>query len=327
MDNKPLSIGFAGTPEFAASILAGLLNAGYRPDLVLTQPDRAKGRGKKLSYSAVKQLAIQNELLLSQPVSVKGATGEPVYNLLESLNLDILVVAAYGLILPVRVLNAPKYGCLNIHASLLPKWRGAAPIERSIMAGDVVSGISIMRMDAGMDTGPIYTSISFKMDAKVTGDSLHNKLAEVGTLATLQCLKEIETLVPAPQDNSLASYAPKLTSKDSLLDWHQPADVLERKIRALNSRQPAYSFIGNERIRILAADVATDTYSPEKLHALDAGTILNSDKSGCEVVTGKGVLKILSLQLSRGKGKVMPFAAALNGYPHLFLDACFEDDR
>ena len=318
---KPLSLGFAGTPAFAAHILSGLLNAGYHPKLVLTQPDRAHGRGKKQAFSAVKQLAVQKELPLSQPQSLKGAAGEPIHSLLKSLNLDILVVAAYGLILPDRILNLPKYGCLNIHASLLPKWRGAAPIERSIMAGDDCSGVSIMRMDTGMDTGPIYTSHSFKLDARETGDSLRNKLAEVGTSATLQCLKEIDTLIPSPQDDSLATYAPKLGSGDSLLDWHQSALDIERKIRALNSRQPAYSFIGAERIRILSAEVITNKNLSEKLQATKAGTVLKADRTGCEVITGNGVLKILSLQLARGKGKVMPFAAALNGYPRLFVDA------
>lgn len=325
MNKPPFSIGFAGTPTFAANILKSLLDAGYLPKLVLTQPDRARGRGKKLSYSAVKQLAQQNQLPVLQPESLKGEAGDSAYSQLESLNLDILVVAAYGLILPDRILKLPKYGCLNIHTSLLPKWRGAAPIERSIMAGDAVSGVSIMRMDAGMDTGPIYAFRCVKLDAKETGDSLLEKLAKVGASATLQSLQEIDTLQPMPQNDAQSSYAAKLTSGDSLLNWQKSALELERKIRALNSRQPAYSFINKERIRILSADVLTNRNSPEQLHTGKVGTVLKSDKSGCEVLTGDGVLKILNLQLARGKGKVMPFAAALNGYPRLFLDACFEN--
>ncbi len=323
----PLRLGFAGTPEFAANILNGLLSAGYQPLIVLTQPDRAKGRGKKMARSAVKQLATEFELNIVQPQKLKGPEGEFASNLLKSLNLDILVVAAYGLILPEQILKLPKYGCLNVHASLLPKWRGAAPIERSIMNGDAVSGVSIMCMDEGMDTGPVYASSSVELDDRETGDSLHQKLAEVGTSATLQCLRDIETLLPVPQDSSLATYAPKLTSADSLIDWYQPALDLERKIRALFTRQPAYSFIGGERIRILSANMVSQDQLQQGRAKPLAGTILEANKSGCKVVTGDGVLRILSVQLARGKGNVMPFSAALNGYPGLFIGRRFENDR
>jgi methionyl-tRNA formyltransferase len=321
----PLRLGFAGTPIFAANILNGILGAGYQPKIVLTQPDRAKGRGKKLAYSAVKQLALEFELNVAQPYRLKGAEEDSACNLLEPLNLDILVVAAYGLILPKRILDLPKYGCLNVHASILPRWRGAAPIERSIMHGDTESGVSIMSMDEGMDTGPVYTTSNIELDVRETGDSLHHKLAEVGTSATLQCLERIKTISPTPQDHSLATYAAKLTPEDSLIDWHQPALDLERKVRALYSRQPAYSFIGAERIRILSASMASPGHSRQERGGVLPGTILDANKSGCEVATGDGVLKILSLQIARGKGKAMPFSAALNGYPDLFVGRRFQN--
>ncbi|MBV1905493.1 MAG: methionyl-tRNA formyltransferase [Pseudomonadales bacterium] len=321
-----LTIGFAGTPVFAAEILSGLINANFCPVIVLTQPDRAKGRGKKTTSNAVKQIANAHDIQIEQPATLRGECGVEILNALAAKNLDVLVVAAYGLFLPQEMLQMPRFGCLNVHASLLPKWRGAAPIERSIMNGDLVSGVSIMHMDEGMDTGPVYRSYPCDLSKNETGDSLHNRLAKIGISAITQCLDELPTLVAHPQDNSLASLAPKLTPRESVISWHEPAQAIERKIRALYSRQPAYSFIHNERVRILSATAHSDDISTRTSKNSPPGTILKIDKSGCNVATGDGVLKILIVQLSRGKGKPMPIASAINGFPQLFGDGHFQNE-
>lgn len=332
MLKQKLKVGFAGTPEFAGHILTGLINAELKPDIVLTQPDRASGRGrsknKKPAPSAVKRLATAHDIPILQPDSLKGEQSEACFQFLKKANLDVLVVAAYGLILPSRFLNLPTFGCLNVHASLLPKWRGAAPIERSIMAGDPQSGVSIMKMDAGMDTGPVYRSYPCVITKEETGDSLHDKLASLGASAAVECLQLLNRLAPVAQDVSAVSYAPKLKSGESLLDWHLPAFVLERQIRALYSRQPAYSFLQAERVRILAASASNEacgTATEYKAAIKTPGTILNSDKSGCTVACGEGWLKISAIQLARGKGKPMAFATALNGFPQLFQSGRFEN--
>jgi methionyl-tRNA formyltransferase len=234
-----LKIAFAGTPLFAASALTAIAAAGFEVSLVLTQPDRPAGRGKAVQQSAVKTLAITLGLPLDQPNSLK----DPMSHLaLIRAKPDVMVVAAYGLLLPKTVLEIPRYGCLNIHASLLPRWRGAAPIQRAIAAGDCVTGITIMQMDEGLDTGPMISRTEVEITPYETGATLHNKLADTGAQAILDVLKQMknsfnqggDSLVMTPQPTNGITYASKLTKSESLIDWQQQAEVIERRIRAFD---------------------------------------------------------------------------------------------
>ncbi len=304
-----LRILFAGTPEFAALHLQALINSEHEVIGVYTQPDRPAGRGKKLQPSPVKQVALDNGLPVYQPLNFKDAAD---VEQLKSLNADVMVVVAYGLILPQSVLDAPKYGCLNVHASLLPRWRGAAPIQRCIEAGDKLTGITIMQMDKGLDTGAMLSKVTTGILADDTGGTLHDRLAELGPPALLATLAQVEagTLQPEQQNDALANYAHKLLKEEALIDWHQPADEIALRVRAFNPFPMAYTLLGDERIRVLMAEAL------EQTTALLPGTIIRAGADGLDVSCGEGVLRLTQVQLP-GK-KAMRVADVINGQPQLF---------
>lgn len=304
-----LNIIFAGTPEFAAVHLDALINSEHNIVGVYTQPDRPAGRGKQLQPSPVKKLALEHNIEVYQPVNFKE---EGSLDTLKSLNADVMVVVAYGLLLPVAVLEAPKYGCLNVHASLLPRWRGAAPIQRCIEAGDKVTGITIMQMNKGLDTGDMLSKVTTGILADDTGGSLHDRLAEMGPAALLDTLKQVEagTLQPEKQNDAQANYAHKLQKAEALIDWNQPATELALRIRAFNPFPMAFTLLGDSRIRVLMAEPLERTS-----HALP-GTIVNVGAHGLEIACGDGVLLVTEVQLA-GK-KAMKVADIINGQPNLF---------
>ena len=282
---------FAGTPEFAVPCLAALIDAGHDVAAVYTQPDRPAGRGRKLQASPVKQLALAHGIAVQQPESLKR--DPQALATLRALGADLLVVVAYGLLLPVGVLEAPRLGCINVHASLLPRWRGAAPIQRAVLAGDQESGVCIMGMEVGLDTGPVYHRISTTLDARETGGSLHDKLAALGARALQEALPGIAdgSLTAQPQDALRATYAHKLSKEESEIDWTQSAAAIERLVRAFDPWPVAQTRYQGEPLRIWSAHcaaAAATTAAP--------GTVVGADRSGIAVATGDGVLKITRLQ-------------------------------
>jgi methionyl-tRNA formyltransferase len=307
--DKPLRIVFAGTPEFARQHLQLLVESGKTIVGVYTQPDRAAGRGKKTRATPVKQYAVEHQLPVFQPSSLKPAEARAE---LVSLAADVMVVVAYGLLLPSTILDVPALGCINVHASLLPRWRGAAPIERAIAAGDPESGVTIMQMDVGLDTGPMLCQRICPIDAVTTGDSLRQKLAQLGGEALLETLAQLEqgTSCAEAQDDTLSCYAPKLDKQEAWIDWSQPATAIARQIRAFCSANVATSLVAGERVKIWLAS-AIDTP-----HTKTAGTILGASKAGIEVACGSGRILISRLQMPGG----IPLTAEaiLNGRPAAF---------
>ena len=311
-----MRIVFAGTPEFAALHLQALLDddsGNHEIIAVYTQPDRPAGRGKKLTPSPVKALAENHKLPVYQPLSLKDSEQQQI---LAELNADIMVVVAYGLLLPPTILDTPKHGCINVHASLLPRWRGAAPIQRAIEAGDTETGVTIMQMDVGLDTGDMLQISHCTIDKDDTGGSLHDKLANIGPPALLSTLEQIAqgTVVAEKQNDALSNYAPKITKQEALLDWFQPADVLDNKIRAFNPFPVAYTTLGNDRIRIWQAEITTQLGEDYKDKV--PGTILEAGNRGIKVNTQKGSLLITELQLP-GK-KRLPVSEVLKSRSELF---------
>ncbi len=306
-----LQLGFAGSPPFAAQVLRHHIPDGNVPKLVLTQPDRPSGRGKRLTPSAVSTTASNAGIEVFTPTDLRAADA---VERLSAAHLDALVVVAYGLILPTEILNLPPYGCINVHASLLPRWRGAAPIERAMLAGDERTGITIMAMDEGLDTGAVYLTGETPILPTDTGDTLRVRLADLGgelLTQVLTNLKDLPAHVPVPQDDVGACYAAKLKPEEARIDWTQPAVELARKVRAFNSRMPAFAYLAEQRIRILLADV-----DPQASNAAP-GTIVEATHGGLTVATGEGRLVIRTLAMPRGKGKPMSVATALNGYAEL----------
>jgi len=305
----PLRIIFAGTPDFAAVHLQALVDSDHEIVAVYSQPDRPAGRGKKLQPSPVKQVALDHDIPVYQPLNFKDPAD---VEQLRALNADVMVVVAYGLILPSSVLEAPKHGCLNVHASLLPRWRGAAPIQRCIEAGDMVTGITIMQMDIGLDTGDMLSKVTTGISLDDTGGSLHDRLASMGPAALLSTLADVESgsLTPEAQNDAAACYAHKLTKEEALIDWTQDADVLARRIRAFNPFPMAYTLLGDERIRVHLAEPVV------KATQLAPGTIAHVDTDGIEVACGEGVLRLTRIQLA-GK-KPMAVVDVINGQPKLF---------
>ncbi|AIK90225.1 methionyl-tRNA formyltransferase [Glaesserella parasuis] len=304
---KKLNIIFAGTPDFAATHLQALLNSEHNVIAVYTQPDKPAGRGKKLQASPVKQLAEAHHIPVYQPKSLRKEEAQAE---LQALNADVMVVVAYGLILPEAVLKAPKYGCLNVHGSLLPRWRGAAPIQRSIWAGDTETGVTIMQMDIGLDTGDMLHKVTTPILATETSASLYAKLAELAPPALLEVLNGLTSgqFKPEKQQDEQANYAEKLTKEEAKLDWNMTACQLERNIRAFNPAPMAYLTLMvnevEERIKVYQAEVL-----PHQEKAV--GTVLAVDKNGIQIATQQGVLNITQLQPA-GK-KPMSVQDFLNG--------------
>ncbi len=319
---KPLRLGFAGTPAFAAKILEALIEAGRRPEVIYTQPDRPSGRGRQTQPSPVKLIALAQGIPLEQPTTLKDPGAAQV---LADYRLDVLVVAAYGLILPKTVLNAPTQGCINVHASLLPRWRGAAPIERAIMAGDEESGISIMKMDQGLDTGPVYETRALRITRQTDAPALEQALADLGSTALLHCLEHLDQSAPAEQSERGSTYAPKLKRSDAAIRWGETAIHIEQQVRALKGRMPAFAGCGEAQVRVLSAEAEPATPA-EKEACRAPGTIMAADKNGIRVACGNGILRITQLQLNLGKGQVMSAADALNGYSHLLGAGCVIHD-
>ena len=297
---------FAGTPDFAASALAALIEAGHEILVVLTQPDRPKGRGMKLTPSPVKTLALQHELPVWQPENLKDMA---IQQQLRDLQADVMVVAAYGLLLPAMVLDIPQYGCLNIHASLLPRWRGAAPIQRAIEAGDAESGVCIMQMDVGLDTGDVLLSRSTPITEATTAAQLHDDLAVIGAQAIVEALAKLPELTAIPQPEAGVTYAQKLSKADAEIDWALGAKQIHAKIRALNPVPGAWSSLNEQVIKIWASKVL------EQSSDAAIGSIVAADKQGIAVQTGAGVILITELQASGSKR--MAAAAFVAGHADL----------
>ncbi len=281
---------FAGTPEFAAAALVALHEAGHDISLVLTQADRPAGRGMKLHASAVKQTAQRLNLPLAQLQNLKTAEAQ---NALRAAKAELMIVAAYGLILPQAVLDIPPRGCLNIHASLLPRWRGAAPIQRAILAGDSETGITLMQMDAGLDTGAMLLQKTVSITPTDSAGSLHDKLARMGAASVIEALSQLDTLTPKAQDSAHTTYAAKLCKAEAELDWSRPAAGLARGVRAYNPTPGARTVFDGKAIKIWAA-VDTDGLG-------QPGEVLDSDEHGIVVACGQRALRLLELQIAGGK--------------------------
>lgn len=289
MESVPLRIIFAGTPDFAAKHLEKIIGSQHEIVGVFTRPDKPAGRGKHLTASPVKELAQRYNLSVFQPASLRNEESQAQ---IRALNADIMVVVAYGLILPQAVLDIPRLGCINVHGSLLPKWRGAAPIQRALWAGDAKTGVTIMQMDAGLDTGDMLAKAECEIEADDTSATLYDKLAQLGPDALLQTLSQIaaNTITPQKQDDTQATYAEKLSKPEALLDWTLSAEQLERCIRAFNPWPISYFTIEDSPVKVWKANVISSSSTKPP------GTVLQADKHGIQVATAKGILNILALQ-------------------------------
>ncbi len=295
-----MKIVFAGTPDFAAVALEALLGAGHAVASVLTQPDRPAGRGLQARMSAVKQVALDHALPVLQPATLKE---QAVVETLAELAPDALIVAAYGRMVPPAILNIPRLGGLNIHASLLPRWRGAAPIQRAILAGDDQTGITIMQMDAGLDTGAILLQEALAIGAEENAQMLHDRLAHLGGRLIVRALAA--PLAPRAQDAALATYAHKITKQEALVDWSERADAIARKVRAFNPAPGAATLFGGTVIKIWRAQV-------ERGVSAIPGTVCEANASGVVVACGQAGLRLHELQ--RAGGKRLPVSAFLAGF-------------
>lgn len=301
---KNLSIVFAGTPEFAARHLNALIDSEHNVIAVYTQPDRPAGRGKKLTPSPVKSLALENKIPVEQPQSLKNGD---VQKILASYQCDVMVVVAYGLLLPKPVLDIPKFGCINVHGSLLPRWRGAAPIQRAIEAGDTESGITIMQMDEGLDTGDMLLKTSCAISHDDTSASLHDKLSELGPSALLDSLQQIlqGNTKPEVQDEALSCYAKKIEKREADINWSEPAHIIDKQIRAFNPFPICFTHLKGERLRIHQAQ-------PVKVNADHPPGHVIFDGNSVSVQCGEGQLELQKVQLP-GK-KAVSIQEFINGF-------------
>ncbi len=294
-----IRIVYMGTPDFAVEPLEAIIKAGYEVAAVVTQPDKQKGRGKEVKMTPVKECALRHGIPVFQPVKIKEP--EAVAEL-EKYQADLFVVAAFGQLLSEEILNMPEYGCINIHASLLPAYRGAAPIQWAVLNGEKESGVTIMQMDKGLDTGDMLLKRSVELSPKETGDSLHDKLMHLGAELIVEALPKLEKgeLVPEKQKDELSSYAKKLTKAMGQIDWSKDAVSLERWIRGLNSWPSAYTFFGGKTLKIWEAQVAEENGAQKA----EPGQVVSVSREGFTVACGQGALQILSLQLE-GKKRVL----------------------
>nr|WP_233356518.1 methionyl-tRNA formyltransferase [Brenneria sp. L3-3C-1] len=311
-----LRIIFAGTPDFAARHLDALFSSQHQIVGVFTQPDRPAGRGNKLTPSPVKTLAEQHGVPVYQPKSLRQSEGQ---EMVEALHADVMVVVAYGLILPQTVLNMPRLGCINVHGSLLPRWRGAAPIQRALWAGDRRTGVTIMQMDAGLDTGAMLHKIECPILQDDTSATLYGKLADLGPRGLLETLEQLANAraVAEDQDDALATYAEKLSKEEARLDWQLSAAQLERCIRAFNPWPVSYFLIDEQPVKVWKAEVISSN------HHAQPGTILQADKNGIQVATRENILNILELQPA-GK-KMMKAQDLLNSRREWFTPGAILD--
>jgi methionyl-tRNA formyltransferase len=283
---------FAGTPIFAAQALQALIEAGHDICMVLTQPDRPAGRGMKLRASAVKELALTHQLRVEQPLNFKSPEAQA---LVADCEADMMVVAAYGLILPQCVLDLPRLGCLNIHASLLPRWRGAAPIQRALLAGDTQTGITIMQMDAGLDTGAMLLTKALPITPEMNAFELHEKLAQLGANSIVEALQSYAELTPIVQPAEGATYAQKLTKQEAAINWQEPAEIIAKKVRSFNPAPVCHTKLEGKVVKIWAAKAI------HKPNNAMIGEILNITEEGLFVSTGLGVLQVIELQMEGGR--------------------------
>ena len=292
---------FAGTPEFAARTLQAIVSAGHDVALVLTQPDRPAGRGMSLQPSAVKTVALENGIEVFQPLTLRDAEAQAK---IAAVGAEVMVVAAYGLILPQIVLDMPRFGCINIHGSLLPRWRGAAPIQRALLVGDAETGVCIMQMEAGLDTGPVLLRGAFPIEANDTTATLHDRLAELGAQLVVEALGRLP-LPAEPQPAEGVTYAPKIEKAEALIDWSKSAAELDRHVRAFNPFPGAQALFGGQTVKLWqATPVAGDG---------EIGTILAVDRSRVVVACGAGALAVSELQ--KAGGKRLPVQQFLAGHP------------
>jgi methionyl-tRNA formyltransferase len=287
--SSSLSILFAGTPEFSVPVLKALLDSQHRVLAVYTQPDRPAGRGRQIAMSAVKRVALERGLPVEQPASLKETAA---VERLAAWSADLMVVVAYGLLLPTTVLQAPRLGCINVHASLLPRWRGAAPIQRALLAGDQVTGVTIMQMDAGLDTGPMLLKRSIPISDRDTSATLHDRLAALGAQALIDTLEALSEITPEPQPRVGATHAPKIRKEEALIDWSRPAHELDRLVRAFNPWPVAETRWNGQQLRIWEA-------VPRNVETSVApGTVLNCTEQGIDVATGTGIFTLQRVQLA-----------------------------
>jgi len=306
-------LAFAGSPALAAEVLDGLLAAGFHMLRAYTQPDRPVGRGRRTQPCPVKALAIARDIEVRTPRSLAATEATDA---LRALDLDALVVVAYGVLLPKAILELPRHGCINVHASLLPRWRGAAPVERALMAGDTRTGVTLMQMDEGLDTGPMLKRIVYPIRPGDTGDLVRDALVGLAIPALIDCLDHLEHLTAQPQPAVGVTYAKKLRPGEARIDWRRDAAALARHVRALNSRMPAFAPLGATRIRVLDAQpIATDAPA----HPGEPGEIVRVAPEGIDVACGDATrLRVTALQLP-GK-KPVAVRAALQGYRNLFAE-------
>jgi methionyl-tRNA formyltransferase len=309
LSHPSLRIVFAGTPDFSVPCLEACLASGAEVVAVYTQPDRPAGRGRKLTPSPVKQAALAAGIPVEQPETLRTAEAQAT---LAAYRPDLMVVVAYGLILPRKVLAIPRLGCWNVHASLLPRWRGAAPIQRAILAGDAETGVGLMQMEAGLDTGPVLLERRTPITRDDTGGTLHDRLAVLGAEALAEGLRRVlagEALMATPQASEGVVYAHKLDKAESALDFSRPAIELERQVRAFDPWPGSDAEIAGERVRVWAARAI------EPAHATDAGTVIDAHREGIAIACGEGALRITALQ--RAGGRRISAADYLNARPEL----------